>query len=197
MPRTPEANEQIRTAAKEKIRSAAIDVFVKKGFHSSSIEDVAKSAGISKGLLYNYFKGKTDLLAELVQNRIDEIRSVMEAAIELPSPKEQLQFIADHSLRNVAERPEAYRFYLHLQTHPKEDEVVSHYSQLLKDEMLRQSKVQIEIFRKLHAKHPELESLCFSTALHGIMFMYSSYPNGIPLEELKRELVTSYIERYL
>ncbi|MFX3631265.1 MAG: TetR/AcrR family transcriptional regulator [Candidatus Pristimantibacillus sp.] len=52
--------------SKEKIRDVAIEVFIAKGFHSTSIEDVAKKAGISKGLLYNYYKGKTDLLVELV-----------------------------------------------------------------------------------------------------------------------------------
>jgi len=196
MPRTQEENERVRRLAKEKIRAAAIDVFVKKGFHSASIEDVAKSAGISKGLLYNYFKGKTDLLAELVQTRIGEIVDVMESALQLPEPRDQLHYIAEHSLQNVREQPDAYRFYLHLQTHPAEDRVVSYYSQLLKDEMIRQSYVQVEIFRKLNAAEPELESLSFSTALHGIMLMYSSFPGGIPLDALKRELVVSYIDRY-
>lgn len=196
MPRTPEENERIRSLSKEKIRAAAIDVFIEKGFHSTSIEDVAKKAGISKGLLYNYFKGKTDLLVELVQSRKEEIKQVMEEAAKLPSPIDQLHYIAEHALRNVKEQPSAYRFYLHLQTHPEADLIVSDCSQMLKDEMIRQSKVQADIFRKLHAPNPELESLHFSTALHGIMLMYSMYPNGIPLEQLQHEMVTSFIERY-
>ncbi|WP_336785069.1 TetR/AcrR family transcriptional regulator [Paenibacillus sp. MMO-177] len=197
MPRTPEENERIRNISKEKIRAAAIDVFITKGFHSTSIEDVAKNAGISKGLLYNYYKGKKDLLMELVENRKEEIRQVMEEAIKLPSPKEQLQYIAEHALRNVKEQPRAYRFYLHLQTHPEEDQIVSVCSQMLNDEMIRQSRVQAEIFQKLNAVNPQLESLHFSTALHGIMLMYSMHPNGIPLEQLKYEMVNSFIERYI
>lgn len=196
MPRSPEANERIRNAAKEKIRVAAIEVFIEKGFHSASIEDVAKKAGISKGLLYNYFKGKTDLLAELVQSRMGEIAQVMEAAARLPSPKERLYYIAEHSLLNVKERPQAYRFYLHLQTHPESDVDVSLYSQMLKEEMVRQSRVQVDIFRQLNAKHPEVESLHFSTALHGIMLMYSMYPASIPLEALKQEMIRPLIEKY-
>lgn len=196
MPRTPEANELIRNVAKEKIRIAAIEVFTEKGFHSASIEDIAKKAGISKGLLYNYFKGKTDLLAELVQRRMEEIIQVMEAAIQLPSPKEQLFYIAEHSLLNVKEQPKAYRFYLHLQTHPESDLSVSVYSQMLKDEMVRQALVQVEIFRKLNASNPEVESLHFSTALHGIMLMYSMYPATIQLEALKQEMIEPFIEKY-
>lgn len=182
--------------AKDKIRAAAIEVFIEKGFHKASIDDVAKKAGISKGLLYNYFKGKTDLLAELVHIRKEEIVQVMEEAVGQASPKEQLHYIAEHALRNVQQQPHVYRFYLHLQTHPEADEVVSAYSQTLKDEMARQAEVQAEIFRKLNAARPEMESLQFSTLLHGIMLMYSTYPDQIPLEELKRDLVTDFINRY-
>ncbi|MGF7035618.1 AcrR family transcriptional regulator [Paenibacillus mucilaginosus] len=196
MPRTPQENERIRGMAKEKIRAAAIEVFIEKGFHKASIDDVAKKAGISKGLLYNYFKGKTDLLAELVHTRKEEIVQVMEEAVKQASPKEQLLYIAEHALRSVEQQPHVYRFYLHLQTHPEADEVVSAYSQTLKDEMARQAEVQAEIFRNLNAARPELESLQFSTMLHGIMLMYSSYPNGFPLEELKHDMVTSFINRY-
>jgi AcrR family transcriptional regulator len=196
MPRTPEENERIRSIAKEKIRTAAIDVFIEKGFHLASIDDVAKKAGISKGLLYNYFKGKTDLLAELVHIRKEEIIQVMQEAIKLPSPKEQLRYIAEHALLNVQQQPHVYRFYLHLQTHPEADEVVSAYSQLLKEEMARQAKLQTEIFRSLNVPNPPLASLHFSTALHGIMLMYSSYPDGFPLEQLKHEMILSFIEQY-
>ncbi|MCR8644266.1 TetR/AcrR family transcriptional regulator [Paenibacillus sp. N1-5-1-14] len=196
MPRTPEENERIRTIAKDKIRTAAIDVFIEKGFHKASIDDVAKKASISKGLMYNYYKGKTDLLAELVQVRMDEIVQVMEEAMKLPTPKEQLHYIAENSIRNVQEKPHVYRFYLNLQTHPEADEIVSVYSQQLKDEMAHHSKTQVEIFRNLNAPNPWLASLHFSTALHGIMLMYASYPDNFPLEELRHDMVTSFIDQY-
>ncbi|RIX59621.1 TetR/AcrR family transcriptional regulator [Paenibacillus nanensis] len=196
MPRTPEENERIRNAAKIKIRAAAIDVFIAKGFHSSSIEDVAKKAGISKGLLYNYFKGKSELLAELIQSRVEEISQVMETASRLPAPKEQLLYIAQHALMNVKEQPKAYRFYLHLQTHPEEDTIISSHTQPLKDEMIRQSRVQVEIFRKLGSANPEVDSLHFSTALHGIMLMYSMYPNGTRIEALNRVMIDAFIEQF-
>ncbi|WP_348651747.1 TetR/AcrR family transcriptional regulator [Paenibacillus silviterrae] len=133
---------------------------------------------------------------ELVQDRKEEIKQVMKEAIKLSSPIEQLQYIADNALRNVKEQPRAYRFYLHLQTHPEEDQVVSACSQMLKDEMIRQSRVQVEIFKKLNAANPELESLHFSTALHGIMLMYSMYPDNISLEQLKYQMINAFIKGY-
>ncbi|MCY8819124.1 TetR/AcrR family transcriptional regulator, partial [Bacillus atrophaeus] len=80
MPRSQKENERIRQLAKENIRSAAMRLFIKQGYHATSISDVAKEAGISKGLLYNYYKGKEELLATMVEARIWELIEVMEGA---------------------------------------------------------------------------------------------------------------------
>jgi AcrR family transcriptional regulator len=42
------------------VRAAQI-IFAKKGFDATRIEDVAKQAGVSKGLMYEYFRSKEDL----------------------------------------------------------------------------------------------------------------------------------------
>ncbi|MED4585893.1 TetR/AcrR family transcriptional regulator [Brevibacillus choshinensis] len=194
MPRSPEENGRIRQLAKENIRVAAIEVFIEKGYHAASIDDVAKRAGISKGLLYNYFSGKADLLKELILSRIEEIVHVMEEAITKSTPVEQLVYIADHALLNVQQKPNIYRFYWHIQTHPEADEIVSTYCQLLKDEMARQFKLQVDIFRRMGEANPQLQSLHFSTALHGMMLMYSTYPENFPLLELKDEMLSRFFK---
>ncbi|WP_243146645.1 helix-turn-helix domain-containing protein [Scytonema sp. UIC 10036] len=66
MPRTPAEKARIRRATTEQILKAAMSLFCEKGDRSTSIEDVAKQAQISKGLLYHYFKGKEDLLSAIV-----------------------------------------------------------------------------------------------------------------------------------
>lgn len=86
MPRTPEENDRIRQASKEKIRAAAMELFMKQGYYTTSISDIAKQAGISKGLLYNYYKGKEELLSEMVDARIREVVEVMEEAFTLNTP---------------------------------------------------------------------------------------------------------------
>ncbi len=57
---------------RQQILDAAQKVFAKKGFHGASIKDLAKAAGISPGLLYWYFKDKTDLFTSLLSERITE-----------------------------------------------------------------------------------------------------------------------------
>ena len=87
MPRKPEDNDRIRVAARDKIQSAAMEIFIEKGYHHATMEDIAQQAGISKGLPYNYFKGKEEVLSEMVAGRIQEIRMVMATAVSLGSPQ--------------------------------------------------------------------------------------------------------------
>lgn len=67
MPRTKEKYEQMRNATREKIHSAAMQLFVQRGFGSTNVQDIADLAGISIGLLYRHYKSKEILFHELVE----------------------------------------------------------------------------------------------------------------------------------
>jgi len=76
------------------IASASIELFARKGIAQTSIEEIAKSAGVAKGTIYLYFKNKEeiiltiwDMLAsrhqEAFQARINETMSAKEKILEL------------------------------------------------------------------------------------------------------------------
>ena len=52
------------------ITEAAMNAFAEKGFAATKVEDVAKRAGVSKGLLYLYFKTKEDLFKAVIRSFI-------------------------------------------------------------------------------------------------------------------------------
>lgn len=54
--------EQLITARRAQILEAAAKTFAQKGFHRTTIKDVANEAGIADGTIYNYFRNKTGLL---------------------------------------------------------------------------------------------------------------------------------------
>lgn len=192
MPRTREENDRIRQTAKKNIRTAAMEIFIECGYHDASIDDVAKRAGISKGLMYNYYKGKEALLAEMVESRIDEINTVMQAAAALRTPSEQLKHIVDGALDGVRQRPKVYRFYLHLQTQPEEDKILSKYSQMLNEAMAKLFELQCGMFTSLGDVDARLRSLYFSSTLHGAMLMISTYPDHYPVEEMKKQIIEQF-----
>jgi len=192
MPRTPEENERIRQAAKDKIHHAAMALFVKKGYHATSIDDVAKLAQISKGLLYNYYKGKEELLAAMVQIRIDEVKEVMEEAASQLTPDDQLRHIVEGAINNVYLRPDVYRFYLNLQTQPEDDHILATYSAQLNEESRNQFEVQCRMFKQQGVKDPRMKSLQFSAALQGTMVMMTTYPGDFPVEVVKEQIIRQY-----
>ena len=192
MPRTPEENDRIRQASKEKIRAAAMELFMKQGYYATSISDIAKQAGISKGLLYNYYKGKEELLSEMVEARIKEVVEVMEEAFSLNSPREQLEHIINGAIDNIHQKPEIHRFYLHLQTQPEADEELKKYSHLIIEENARQFEFQCKIFESMGEKEPRKRSLYFSSVLQGIMLMISTYQQGFPVEEIKNQIIKEF-----
>jgi AcrR family transcriptional regulator len=195
MPRTPEANEQIRRATTEQILNTALNLFCEKGYYATSIEDLAKQAQISKGLLYHYFESKSEVLAALVDLRINDVLRVMDAARRKRSPAAQIRHIAEGALEDVRQKPEVFRFYLHLFSQPKLDPMIASASQKLLDEQARQFEVQTQMFEALGVEKPRQRSLYFSSTLQGIMLMYSTYPQSFPLDAVKAQVIAEFCQK--
>jgi AcrR family transcriptional regulator len=56
----------------EEVLESAANIFFAKGFHATSIEDVARDVGMLKGSLYYYIKSKEDLLFQLLLAGIED-----------------------------------------------------------------------------------------------------------------------------
>ena len=66
MPRTQEQNEIIRNESISKILLASLYLFANMGYDATTLDEIAKVAGCSHGLLYHYFKDKYTLYSHLV-----------------------------------------------------------------------------------------------------------------------------------
>jgi AcrR family transcriptional regulator len=59
-----------KDARPEEITSAALELFVERGFANTRLEDVAAKAGIAKGTLYLYFANKEELFKAVVREAL-------------------------------------------------------------------------------------------------------------------------------
>lgn len=75
-----------KEAARSSITQAALEVFSSKGFRGSTMEDIAQKLGVSKGALYQYFKGKEDLLKEIQSSSRHMVRGELRRAFEDHDP---------------------------------------------------------------------------------------------------------------
>ena len=58
----PRVVPEYKELAKKRIIQSAYRIFYNKGYHASTMDDIAREVGVSKGSLYSYFKSKEDLL---------------------------------------------------------------------------------------------------------------------------------------
>lgn len=72
-PRTSDQFGKIREDKISLIMDVALEHFAKNGFHATTIHHIAKHAGISKGLMYNYFDSKEALLKAIVHKSVNEV----------------------------------------------------------------------------------------------------------------------------
>lgn len=62
--------ETARESKRERIMEAAVQVFSKKGYHLTKMEEIAVAAGIGKGTIYEYFESKLQLLQQIMENSL-------------------------------------------------------------------------------------------------------------------------------
>ncbi len=76
---------QLIEARQSQILDAATQVFAEKGFHRATIRDVARTAGIADGTIYNYFENKTALLLGILNqlNQTEEREQHFEIAAQM------------------------------------------------------------------------------------------------------------------
>ena len=76
------------TPREEEILAAASRIFREKGYHATSVRDIAESVGLLKGSLYHYIRSKEDLLARLFEGALEQTIAELEtiAARRDPAP---------------------------------------------------------------------------------------------------------------
>src|SRR5689334_8461489 len=114
MPRTEEANQQIRELRRNQIINSALQVFARKGFTDTRISDIAAESGISQGLIYRYFASKEELFATLVEVLFQlTLDLAKETQTQPGTALEKLRWLAAQLLPYQYEQPEGALVLLH------------------------------------------------------------------------------------
>lgn len=70
----------------------ATSVFADQGFHTTSMNDVAEAAGVTKPVLYQHFSSKRDLFVELLTEIGNQLRdTIAKATADASGPRQQIE----------------------------------------------------------------------------------------------------------
>lgn len=77
---------------RRQLLDVALEVFGERGFHQTSMNDVAEAAGVTKPVLYQHFGSKRELFRELLRDVGDRLRDeVGKAVTAAESPRQQVE----------------------------------------------------------------------------------------------------------
>ena len=118
----PTPNDTKAIDISEKIGSAALGLFIRKGITGTTTKEIARKAGVSEGSIYNYFESKEDLAYKLFVRYMDMFRDELSDATSTSgNPAEKLS-AAVRAFFGFAERePDAYAYIM-----------IGHYTELRK-----------------------------------------------------------------
>ena len=92
------------SVTREGILEAAARIFSEKGFHATSMQDIAEAVDLQKASLYHHFPSKQEILVEILDQALDLINSRLEAVSSQPlSADEKLRQAMVSYLQTIAE----------------------------------------------------------------------------------------------
>lgn len=100
-------------ARRDQILAAARTCFVDRGFHPTRMEDIASTAGLSKGGVYFHFQSKQEVFDALVQEEYERSMSMLKMVAETTAPvAEKMQTLGKYYLEYFSAAPDAPRFFI-------------------------------------------------------------------------------------
>lgn len=99
----------------EEVYSAALRLFTEKGYHATSMQDIAVAVGLYKGSLYHYIGGKEELLVQVFERALGSLLERVERVVADTSipPAQQLRMLIRAHVEAVASNLDALTVYLH------------------------------------------------------------------------------------
>lgn len=190
---SPKSNEQfaaMRRESQEKIEAAALRLFAEKGFHNTSISAIAKAAGISKGLLYNYYDSKEDLLKSLIEHVIEHYSGDIDEFLQSDLSAHQKIVAITESAVHMVQHDAAY--WKLLTTLALQQDVIENLKEHLDNRKEEMIQLAAAIFEQMGFTDPTKEAMLYGATLDGMMLQYLSLGSDYPLEEMKNYLIKKY-----
>jgi AcrR family transcriptional regulator len=180
MPRTPQQFEEIRNEKRKLIMDVALDHFANEGYLPTSISHIAQTAGISKGLMYNYFKSKEDLLKCILNTLIDEIMVAFDTDNDdVISEEEALNFF-DFYFDMLKNKREQLKLYYQLSVQPQVFSFM--IDSQFNPSAIKKQKLLYEYLLRNSNTTPEIGMINISSVIKGFSLEYVFSPEMFPDE---------------
>lgn len=177
-PKTEIQFEEIRLEKREKILNAALKLFAGNGYHGTSISMIAEEAGISKGLIYSYFKSKEDLLLELFEGYLDIFTSLLNPDNDEEITNEEMERFFRLLKESLIKNNDFWQLIVQLTVQPQVLKLLTNRMETL--EILQKHQWLINKYFEQRFENPKMEMLIFMSLIKGFSIVYALTPQMVP-----------------
>ncbi len=185
-PRTPEQFEEMRESRRKQIMDAALELFASDGYSHCSISQLASHAGISKGLVYNYFESKEALLVAIIEEGIHDIMTMIDPNQDGVLEPDEVEGFIRNTFKGIRDNLQFWILFINVVLQPPVKEFLE--GKPFSNVMEYFGPKLLEYFEKMGYKDPYLEMLTFSAMIegYGILLVYIFPNDELPIETIQK-----------
>ena len=188
-PRTPQQFKEMRDQSRIKIITAAKTIFSEYGTIHATMEMIAKEAGISKGLIYNYYHSKDEIIEKIIEECVMIFDKIYQEQPNEENPKKQLKNLINSFFRSLEEDFYHWNLYHSIVIQPQ---INNKFQKMLYEYAKSFFSYTHEIFEKIYGKDGIIEVKFLSSMLDGIAFDYIMFRENYPLDEIEQKVYDLY-----
>jgi AcrR family transcriptional regulator len=183
---TKERKEREKNFRRHQIQNAAKEMFLLKGFRSTTMEDIAKKAELSTGAIYLYFRNKDELYAsmnlESLQRTINKVETIYKNG--RLSPDRKIIKIKDTLYKIFVNDPTLLRVIFHVQL---EDTLASLDKKLL-DQLNEGGRKMMKLLATVYQDGVEVGEFSEGHSMAHADIMWGTFAGLMMWEEAKRRI---------
>ncbi len=172
-----------------RILEVALELFATRGFPGTSIRLIAEKAGISKGLIYHYFKNKQALLKAILEIGLGTIEETINQVFQIQDPSQKIVVLIERSFSLTESDERFWRLYTNLLLQPDVWEEFKKESGALLEKVVQQFE---QLFTELGVPSPSVEARILAAILDGVSLHFMMDKKNYPLTEVKNALIQRY-----
>lgn len=186
MPRSSEQFNKIRTQKKQLIMDTALELFAQNGYHSTSISQIATKAKISKGLTYNYFKSKKDILDEIMEQGFNEMYDNLDINHDGILSEEEYIYFIKQNFKILSTNIQHWKLFFSLLLQPQISET---FKTKYEERVAPIFSLFYNFIKDQGSKNPENDLMAISSMLEGAFLYCVAAPDVFPMDKLVESII--------
>ena len=188
-PRSAEQFEKMRNESKTKIAEAAMSLFAQKGYADTTIEAIATASGVAKGLVYNYFDNKEELLLYAFTGAFEHVEERFASLLPSENPMETVELFINGMFDFVKEHTDFWRLQMNIMMQPM---VPQRCRDMIMEKLRGYIALFVGIFSGVGIENAQGEAWLFAASIDGVLMYYLLDQQDCPLEQVRNAVLERY-----